>query len=185
MMNLPDYCYCATLPVEHTSQRLSWLQQQGMTLPESLNRAVLKRQCEFLTYWLCARKALLTAGFSEMNDIAIGDFREPLWPEGIVGAITHSNDKAAAVIIDSAANPAVNGVGIDIEPVMKEETARDLCKQILLPHEMAHHCSFSALSVYTTLVFSAKESLYKAIFPRCDKFLSSVVRRLQKSALSS
>ncbi|CAM3787540.1 4'-phosphopantetheinyl transferase Npt [Vibrio aerogenes CECT 7868] len=170
-MILPDYCYLSTMPLTHTDQWLSWLKQQGVILPSSLHRAVLKRQCEFLTGRLCARQALEAAGVSTIADIGIGDFREPLWPEGIVGAITHSNDRAAAVVIKSETMPDVKGVGIDIEQVMKEDTAANLRKQILLPQEMDYSRYFPSFAAYATLVFSAKESIYKAIFPRVRKIL--------------
>lgn len=62
---------------------------QGIILPASLQGAAPKRLGEFLAGRLAAREALRPFGLAGCS-VAIGAAREPLWPEGVEGSISHS-----------------------------------------------------------------------------------------------
>src|SRR5262245_35993885 len=63
--------------------------------------AVITRREEFLTARTCARQALMQLGFP-MLPIRRGKKREPIWPAGVVGSITHCQGyRAAAVAMQS------------------------------------------------------------------------------------
>jgi 4'-phosphopantetheinyl transferase EntD len=98
--------------------------------------------------------------------------RAPLWPEGIVGSITHSRARnrgwcAAAV----AHSGDVQSIGIDGE--LDEPLERKLWPRILLPSERAFiETRAEAEHGYLAkLFFSAKEATYKCQYPLSREFL--------------
>lgn len=134
----------------------------GIDTPPSIVRSVPKRQAEFLAGRLCAREALARLGLPGQN-IAIGSDRAPLWPAGMVGAITHGDGWAAAI---AAPAKLQQGLGLDVETLLTPERAQRLAKEILTPPELARlpgSAEKTALAV--TLTFSLKESLFKALYP--------------------
>jgi 4'-phosphopantetheinyl transferase EntD len=78
-------------------------------------RAVAKRRQEFATGRRCAREALAKLGVpgSLGTPILSGPNREPVWPPGIVGSITHCEGYRAAAV---AREQDLVSVGIDAEP---------------------------------------------------------------------
>jgi 4'-phosphopantetheinyl transferase EntD len=73
--------------------------------------AVEVRRREFVTARRCAREALAKLGY-EPAPIRVGPKREPRWPVGVVGSITHTTGfRAAAVALRSV----LASVGIDTE----------------------------------------------------------------------
>ena len=82
--------------------------------------------------------------------------RRPIWPAGQVGAITHSNDFAAAIV-----SCDLLSIGLDIERLgrIKEK----LYDKLFTPLELASINEMADWEV-ETVIFSAKESIYKAIY---------------------
>lgn len=136
------------------------------TLPESMTRAVAKRQAEFLAGRLAASAALHSLGLP--GHVPVGEDRSPQWPAGIVGSISHTDRLAIAVV--ARATQCV-GLGIDIEPVMDSDTVHNLQHMIARPEELALQPKSLSLPQFLTLLFSAKEALYKAVFPRLQQVL--------------
>ena len=130
--------------------------------PDRLQRAVAKRRSEFLAGRVCAQQALAqlgTHGLAESTDKR----RDPIWPDGYVGAITHSHGIAAALV---GAQCHLQGIGLDVEHWISLESARHLSSAILKPHETALLSDDDAtFAKQLTLIFSAKESLFKALNP--------------------
>src|SRR5713226_6813352 len=86
----------------------------GVLLTEELavgGRAIEKRRREFATGRCLARRALEYLGFPPLP-ILPGPHREPRWPEGVVGSITHCLGYCAAVV---APAHMVAAIGIDAE----------------------------------------------------------------------
>lgn len=140
--------------------------QLGIHWTDQLRNATDKRRAEFLAGRRCAALLLSARGLSA--HVPIGRHRCPVWPPGVVGAISHTASLAAAVIADETTFAAL---GIDIEPVMSTEIATELCAQVLNPAERAwlEHPWLSTAEI-TTLVFSAKESLFKALYPSVNEY---------------
>jgi 4'-phosphopantetheinyl transferase EntD len=135
---------------------------QGVALfpeeSEIIRHAAEKRRRDFRAGRACARLALTALG---VHDLAIpsGPRREPLWPPGIVGSITHCPGYVAAAVTLREHLPAL---GIDAEEwgAAGSDTESFICT----PGELDRYRD-SAWPCWRTLVFSAKESLFKALYP--------------------
>jgi len=130
-------------------------------------RAVEKRRREFAKGRECARRAL--ASFDHGDAILLwGESREPLWPADIVGSITHTRGFCAVAVARSS---RFVGIGIDAEPA--EPVGLDVARRICRDDERASLSSLSDLdsALAYRLLFSAKEALYKCLYPVTRVFL--------------
>lgn len=126
-----------------------------------------RREAEFRAGRACAREAMSRVGIRNWPLIPAAT-REPQWPRGIVGSITHSGTYCAAAV---ARDDGCAGIGIDVETA--DRVSEDLAPVICTRGEQAaldQYKSFSR-SGLLTLVFSAKESVFKAVFPGTRVFL--------------
>lgn len=146
-------------------------------LPVGFERFNPKRQQEFLAGRFCAERALnLMATHRQIlikdKILTLGQGRAPIWPAGTVGAISHSDHIVGALAAPSA---VLLGVGLDVEALMTDERAERLARKVCTDSEW-QYCKRRAtpshpLGFWLTLLFSAKESLYKAIFPIQQSFV--------------
>ncbi|GAB7046037.1 4'-phosphopantetheinyl transferase family protein [Catenuloplanes indicus] len=131
----------------------------------TIARAVDKRRNEFTTARWCARRALATLGLPP-SPIVPGDRGAPSWPPGVTGAITHCPGYRAAAV---AHTPAVASIGIDAEPhAPLPDGVLDL---VTLPTEREWIAHAPHGVHWDRLLFSAKESVYKAWFPVARRWL--------------
>ena len=142
----------------------------GVALPDSLGRAVRKRQAEFLAGRYCVREAMRACG-PEHADllIAVGRNREPVWPEGIVGAITHTHHFASAAL---ARSRDARGIGLDAELVMTDDLATRLLDKIATLDEasaVARKTGWGT-GLALTVIFSAKETVFKCLYPQVGRY---------------
>lgn len=124
-----------------------------------------RRLLEFTAGRSCAHDALVLLG-APSNGIPVGPGREPLWPAGIVGSISHSGDLAVATVAPMA---LLRSIGVDIEPATPLEP--DLQERICTPAELARLRSGPDAALGAKIVFSAKESVYKCLWPLDRQFL--------------
>lgn len=126
-----------------------------------IENAVLKRQREFIAGRTSARMALMQMGYTNQS-VPRSASRAPLWPEGVVGSISHNSHYCVAVTSLSSLNA---GIGIDIESPVG--LSPDLVNLVCTPSEMEFlsHRSDPVRGKLAKLFFSAKESVYKCIFP--------------------
>ena len=127
--------------------------------------AVAARRAEFATARTCARQALLRLG-APAGAILRGPKREPLWPPGIVGSLTHCTGYRAAAV---ARADQVLTVGIDAEP--HAAVPERVAARVLDAGERAWIEGAPAGTHWDRLIFSAKESVYKAWFPLTGRWL--------------
>jgi enterobactin synthetase component D len=146
-------------------------------LPNRLHRAVLKRQVEYLAGRSCAQQAITRlTGQTKVFIPSLPD-RSPGWPAGIVGSITHTEGYAAALV---ATSKTYQGIGIDCERLLTPEKLK-LQKHICTPNELEALCAASSTwssEELLTLVFSAKESLYKCLYPWVQKYFGFSAARV-------
>ncbi|ATX94177.1 enterobactin synthase subunit EntD [Citrobacter freundii] len=113
-----------------------------------------KRKAEHLAGRIAAVHALREFGLKTVP--GIGTQRQPVWPQGLFGSISHSASTALAVV-------SRQPVGIDIEAIFTPQTATELASSIVT-HAEKELLANSGLSIEQalTLAFSAKESAFKA-----------------------
>jgi len=142
--------------------------QAGLLLPPSISQSVPKRQAEYFHGRLAARTALRAAGAIDA-DVTTGAQREPVWPAGMTGSITHQGRYAGAAVMPAS---AVNGIGIDIEAPIPDDAREAVVKLAVTATELDAMRSGGALPdpVLLALAFSGKESFYKALFYRVGRF---------------
>jgi enterobactin synthetase component D len=141
--------------------------QFNITLPNSIAQSVLKRQSEFLAGRIMAQKSLQQLDHKNVN-IAIGKDRSPIWPIGIIGAISHSNDLVLCIM---ASTTDYAYVGCDIEPMIANDTRMNIDNIIINEDEkLLMKSTYLEESVSFTLVYSAKESLFKALYPDVKRY---------------
>ena len=133
-----------------------------------VGRAVEKRRREFTTGRACAHAALERLGLPP-SPILSGERGEPRWPADVVGSITHCDGYRACAV---ARTREIATVGIDAEVnAMLPEGVRS---EIALPDELSwlRRLKRETPAVHwDRLLFSAKESVYKAWFPLTERWL--------------
>ncbi len=130
--------------------------------------AVDKRRREFGTARWCARQAMARLGVEPVAVLS-GPKREPLWPAGVVGSITHCAGYRAAAL--ARASDIVT-IGIDAEP--NEPMPDGVLGTVSLPGEAAAVAALLAADPavrYDRLLFCAKEAVYKAWYPLAGRWL--------------
>jgi len=127
-----------------------------------VGNSVDKRQREFAVGRGCARRALAGLGLPPVPVLS-GQRGEPRWPRGVVGAITHCDGYSAAVV---ARRGEVLALGVDAEPA--SPLPAGILEAVSLPEErigLRHRRTHAPHVPWDRLLFSAKESVYKAWYP--------------------
>ncbi|MFE7317911.1 4'-phosphopantetheinyl transferase [Streptomyces sp. NPDC057555] len=134
-----------------------------------VERAVAERRGEFATVRACARQALARLGHAPAP-ILPGERGAPRWPDGVVGSMTHCRGYRAAALARAA---DLATLGVDAEP-NGPLPGDGVAESVLRPAERAHVAQLAADRPdihWDRLVFSAKESVYKAWFPLTRRWL--------------
>jgi enterobactin synthetase component D len=151
--------------------------QRLYALPDQLHRAVLKRQVEFLAGRVCAQHVIEALTGQKPATIPLQASRAPGWPPGIVGSITHTTNYAAALVGSAT---YYQGLGLDCEVVLSADKL-NLQKHICVPHELETlheaHDQWPPENLLT-LIFSAKESLFKCLYPQVQAFFGFSAARV-------
>ncbi|QPF94521.1 4'-phosphopantetheinyl transferase family protein [Bradyrhizobium commune] len=150
--------------------------QQSFPEEESLvANAVETRRREFMTARRCARDALAKLGYAPVP-IRAGPRREPLWPAGVVGSITHTTGFRAAAV---AHNSVLASIGIDTERSDRLPDGVEESITVAGESEMLAALSRALPALHWgRLLFSAKESVYKAWYPLTGRWLGFEDARL-------
>jgi 4'-phosphopantetheinyl transferase EntD len=120
-----------------------------------------KRIQDFTAGRACAHRALRELGILDFSLLA-GEHREPLWPAGIIGSITHTYGYGAAVV---ARQRDLRSLGLDCELI--ESVDEELWSRICTPAEIQRLAQLPPLERgrQAALIFAAKEAFYKCQFP--------------------
>lgn len=147
----------------------------------------LKRKRDFCLGRMAAHLALKQMGFPTPPPVLKGEAGEPLWPDGVAGSITHCGNWAIAV---AAQREQAGTIGIDLEQVtssagippsavspvdystkMRMLQAEDVADLICLESELDGLTPEQDYSERVTMLFSAKEAIFKAFYPLCRRFI--------------
>ncbi|MGW5126999.1 4'-phosphopantetheinyl transferase family protein [Streptomyces sp. NPDC004069] len=133
-----------------------------------VTRAVAKRRREFAGVRACARVAMEKLGVPP-QPVLPGERGAPIWPDGLTGSMTHCDGYRAAALVRTT---DLASLGIDAEP--HAPLPDGVQSTIALPAEERRLARLTALHPgvhWDRLLFSAKESVYKAWFPLTGKWL--------------
>lgn len=130
--------------------------------------AVQKRQREYAAGRHCARRALARLGLGAIA-VPTGPDRAPVWPHGIAGSITHTDDMAAAAVCRIA--DGFRAIGIDLEPALA--LPDELIALVATPSELAWLARQprDKQGILARVIYSAKEATFKAQFPLTRRML--------------
>jgi 4'-phosphopantetheinyl transferase EntD len=172
---------CSLFPPGVAAAELREKGDPSLLLPEEavhVGRAVAKRVQEFAAGRLCARQALAEFGIVDFP-IRVADDRQAIWPDGLVGSITHTAGFCAAVV---AERRRIASVGLDSEVV--GDVKGEIWPSICAPIETAWIDSLPAAqrAAAVTLIFSAKEAFYKCQYPVTREFLDFLDVRVEAAA---
>ena len=143
---------------------------QGLLFPDEealIARAVEKRRKEFTAGRTCLRNVLAKLGVSN-GPILQNKMRSPRVPRGYTATITHSGELCAAAAVKKG---EIEAIGIDVEEHSALEP--NIEKMILVPNEqmMINDLPNRGSVHWDKVIFSAKESFYKAYFQITEQYL--------------
>ncbi|WP_439121926.1 4'-phosphopantetheinyl transferase family protein [Marivita sp.] len=133
----------------------------GIPCPAKLSHAVDKRRADYL-----AGRAMAHSAMSRLDHplvpITNQPSRAPLWPEGLSGSISHARGRCACLL----SRDTTHTYGVDTEAIAQGRSLTAILSETLNDRErtiIAQDTGPAAANA--TLVFSAKEALFKALFP--------------------
>jgi 4'-phosphopantetheinyl transferase EntD len=132
----------------------------------SLGSAVDARRREFETGRACARRALAQLGLPAVA-VGSGARGEPLWPDRVVGSITHCARYRACAV---ARADDVLAVGIDAEP--DAPLPAGVLATVASRGERRALAAHAAGACWDRVLFSAKEAVFKAWYPLTGQALA-------------
>lgn len=175
----PEIKYCQ-IKYDNYSYEDALFNQFAIPFPEFLDKAPVKRRAEYLAARYAAK--LLLEGEGCYGDVGCSLSRAPIWPTGFSGSISHTNNFAIASIVPCHTALIL---GIDIE-ILDSKSIVKAAEIFTTPTEQALLASCNI--VYETallIAFSAKESLFKALYPEVKHsfgFKASRICQLDMSA---
>ncbi|MFJ2226625.1 4'-phosphopantetheinyl transferase family protein [Streptomyces halstedii] len=154
---LPAYVACADTHETGAEGEAGLYPEEAALIERSVDR----RRHEFTAVRACARRAMTALGLPPAP-VLRGHRGMPLWPEGTVGSMTHCDGYRAAVLARAS---DIRGLGIDAEP--DETLPPDVWPAVSLPSERRRITpdADAPSPHWDRLLFSAKESVFKAWFP--------------------
>ncbi|CCG87780.1 4'-phosphopantetheinyl transferase family protein [Erwinia piriflorinigrans] len=136
-------------------------------MPVHLDRAVSKRRAEYLASRYSLQQALASFG---IDGFVLGNAadRAPIWPQGISGSLSHTQQQVCALLTRDRHLL----LGIDCEQMMAQSVANETQTMLInqQERERLEQCSIP-FNTALTIVFSLKESLYKALYPHLKQFM--------------
>ncbi|MEL0638662.1 4'-phosphopantetheinyl transferase superfamily protein [Marinomonas sp. TI.3.20] len=133
----------------------------GIPFDPKLDTALVCRRAEYLASRYAAK--LLLEHSECFFNVKSSSTREPIWPKGWCGSISHTHNNAI-VIVTSESNGILPGIDIELfdSSVMLETadfftTERE--RELLLATSISY-------TLGLLIIFSAKESLFKSLYPK-------------------
>lgn len=165
------YCFEADI---HTISNI--FQTDDFERPDYLKQAKQQRLNEFYAGRI-ATEAILVEVLNCRQPITSMTATLPIWPQGVKGSISHAKNKLLVVI-----STQVEYLGVDVEYIMPADVAEKMADLILTRPEQDLYISegmqYLSFAEYLTLLFSLKESLYKAIYPQTQHYIDFLQAQL-------
>jgi|688.fasta_scaffold205758_3 4'-phosphopantetheinyl transferase EntD len=133
--------------------------QEAAALGEAVSP---KRRRDFMLGRFAARRSMQHLGCVEDSPVLRGEHREPVWPDGVVGSISHSGGFGVAAV---GWQKDFSAIGIDIQQI-EDRYSDDLIARFADPDEFDWVRSDPSIRTERAVkLFSAKESVFKALYP--------------------
>lgn len=143
----------------------SLLLGRGGKLPALPSTVVPKRRSEFYSGRWCASTAIKELfGYFDMPSVNAD--RSPFWPKGVIGSISHTDEWALALVGDCS---EVARIGIDLESISAVSEV-DNVQQVIATNNEQLMFELDKRQDLQTLIFSAKETLFKALYPKVQQY---------------
>ena len=154
------------------SQRvISFPQPEGLGAQDTMRNAIEHRSngadvahLQHVATRMVASQLLAAQGATDTS-VLTGSDRAPRWPRGFIGSVTHTTRFAAAAVLPQS---TARSVGIDAERELSADQQALVRRYCLVNDELdALHRAASTLSETQalTLCFSAKEAVFKCLYP--------------------
>ncbi|EMK3529664.1 4'-phosphopantetheinyl transferase superfamily protein [Pseudomonas aeruginosa] len=144
-----------------------WSLLSGWSLQEMTEGMGRKRRTEFVAGRICAWRSLSEMKVAAEFPLPVRD-RMPVWPLGVLGSISHC---ASLVVAMTAPASRFRALGVDVETVIDSATVLNI------QHSIGSDGELTVLESVVpdraralTLLFSAKEALYKALYPLVGEY---------------
>ena len=161
-LSLNEHVGLGIVSAEDWSSYVLHREELGILSP----RACKRKQIEFASGRAAAHFALNQIGFSNIFPILRGQEGEPLWREGIAGSITHCYPWSVAVAVKC---PNLRTIGVDLETTGRMK-GTDISELVCHRSEL-NWVHSGNLQERLTMIFSAKEAVYKAFYPLCRRYI--------------
>jgi len=153
----PDHISFCLLPIHSTSnQKLHPAEENYFSQLSSVSRKEHYRSGR-----ICAGEVLSKLGTLGQPVLRDPQTREPLWPEGISGAITHSGNWAAAA---AGKTSDVLGIGIDLEDLERQVDSRISGMSVFLKNKNGFKNAGKIFWSSTSKLFFLRRSQYLRLF---------------------
>ena len=152
--------------VRESDDPATWMPSGWPEEQAAVAKSVERRRLEHGMVRALARDAMAELGVSPAPVLS-GDKREPRWPPGVVGSLTHCRGYCAAAV---ALGSEVLGVGIDAEP--DEPLRTSLVGRLCHPAEIERLDWFHPdPEMRGKALFCVKEAIYKVWYPVTGRWL--------------
>lgn len=135
-------------------------------MPDAIVRSVPKRQYEFILGRLAAGVLLVENGVHAKDSWLESRHRQPLWPNSVIGSISHSSNLVAVSVRPKGCG--IESIGIDIECLGQDSEA---IKAITACFTNKERALLERFENGLIIGFSIKESLFKCLNPISGKFI--------------
>lgn len=152
---------CALLSAEESPDYpLHVVEQEALS-----GKEVANRRAEFVSGRAAANRAMRQLGIQVPDPVAQGKLGEPVWPDGLVGSITHSFPWTIAVV---GRSKDLAALGIDLENISRL-SVEDISREICTGRELSWVQAFKDPQIALAMIFSSKEALFKALSPKSQR----------------
>lgn len=167
-LEAPDGVAIVVMPIGQTqANAFARSEADARRLDADMQSMGDKRRGDFLAGRACAARALEAAGAGRVGYVPRGEDGLPVWPSGWLGSISHSAAWAAAAVASSSRYRAL---GLDIQERVSPRVMTEVLPLIASEAELARASPYFERRSALTLLFSAKEALYKALHPLVRTF---------------
>lgn len=133
----------------------------------SVTVALAERKQQHLAGRYCAAQAIERLEPSAASSVVgRGSAGQPQWPAGLTGSVTHTDGLASAAV---ARLTDARSIGIDSEMRVDRARAERIRTLVMLPEERALGGDALDDGTRVALVFSAKEAIFKCLYPVVER----------------